>query len=289
MSTLYFAYGSNLHRGDWERFCHERGFVPGGLRFLRRAWLPDYEVSFRYRSRSRVAGALTLEPRVGTATPGALFEVDATTLEALDVKESVSEGRYKRAKLVALDERGEEYACLSYVVTEAHHAAEPVAPTAEYHRLVSEGLKKLGWPTARLDEAARGAALGMTPNHLFIYGTLMQGESRWHWVEPHVDGEVLAGRIPGRLLHLGRYPGLLPAEGSEAVEGELVPMRLSGELIQTLDEIEGFLGYGESGSLYRRVIREVEAGGDRIWAWTYRYLGEPAEGSLIPSGNWRDR
>jgi len=289
MSTLYFAYGSNLHRGDWERFCRERGFAPEGLRFLRRAWLPDYEVSFRYRSRSRVAGALTLEPRLGTATPGALFEVDAPTLAALDVKESVGEGRYRRAQLMALDERGEVYPCLSYVVTEEHHAAEPVAPTDEYHRLVSEGLETLGWPTARLDEAARGAALGVMPTHLFIYGTLMQGESRWHWVEPHLAGTVVTGRIPGRLLHLGRYPGMLPAVGSEEVVGELVPTRLTGELIQTLDEIEGFLGYGEPGSLYRRVIQEVQAGAERIWAWTYRYLGEPAEGSPMPSGNWRDR
>jgi gamma-glutamylcyclotransferase (GGCT)/AIG2-like uncharacterized protein YtfP len=254
---------------------------------LGRAWLPDHEVSFCYRSLSRDGGALTLEKRKGAAIPGALFAADERTWKILDLKESVEDGRYVRVTAHALDDAGEEHPCLTYQVTPEYRTADPIAPSPEYHGLVADGLRDLGLPTVQLDAAARGEAPPITPSDLFLYGTLMPDECRWHRVEPHLSGLVRAATTPGELLHLGRYPGLVHGSGGEAVTGELARLRLDDALIDTLDEIEGFSGYGIEGSLYRRVVREVRTATGTGFAWTYLYLGDERGARRIASGDWR--
>ena len=287
MERLYFAYGSNLNQNDWERFCLMTSLDPTGLRRLGPAWLPDHEVSFCYRSLSRDGGALTIEERKGAAIPGALFAADEGTWAILDLKESVEDGRYIRVSAHALDDAGEEHACFTYQVTPEYRTANPILPSPEYHRLVGDGLRDLGLPTVQLDAAARGEAAPMMPSEMFLYGTLMLDECRWHHVEPHLAGPVRAATTSGELLHLGRYPGLVHGSAARLVRGELAPLRLDADLIDTFDEIEGFCGYGVEGSLYRRVVREVRAASGSGFAWTYLYLGDDHGLPRIASGDWR--
>lgn len=289
MERLYFAYGSNLDPADWGRFCKTHGYDSGGLRFMRRAWLPDHEVSFRYRSSSRGAGALTLEPQAGAAVPGALFSADEATWGALDRKEGVSEGRYARVDLHALDEEGQEHACVAYQVTPEHHTDVPVLPTSTYHNIVRGGLEQLGMSTSQLDAAARGERPPITPHHFFLYGTLMKGECRWHHIEPHVSGLVQPAVVRGALIDLGRYPGLTHGSPDEGVTGDLIPLQVSQELMRMLDEIEVFEGYGRAGSLYRRVLREAQTSTGSCLAWTYLYLGVTEGKPRIDEGAWRGR
>ncbi|MFP6640312.1 MAG: gamma-glutamylcyclotransferase family protein [Myxococcota bacterium] len=179
MKNLYFAYGSNLSDPDWRRYCVERGVPPSGLVFRSRAWLPDFEVSFHSRSETRKGGALTVDARLGTAVPGALFEADEATWSILDAKEALTRGCYERISVAALDAQGHEWPSITYRVTDAFRTEKPVPPAAGYHELVAAALKELDLPTSQLDQAASGTKPAALPCGLFTYGTLMRNESRW--------------------------------------------------------------------------------------------------------------
>jgi gamma-glutamylcyclotransferase (GGCT)/AIG2-like uncharacterized protein YtfP len=125
---------------------------------------------------------------------------------------------------------------------------------------------------------------------VFLYGTLMRGEERASAVAnalPHVSPEP--GSVPGRLVHLGAWPGLLSGEGH--VQGELFvisdPHQLAS-LIATLDPIEDFEGYDAVPTEYVRVVLPVTTRHGVRWAWAYRYVGDLSGSVAIPSGRWRD-
>lgn len=98
---------------------------------------------------------------------------------------------------------------------------------------------------------------------------------------------LLAGRatfvgeatVPGTLLRLGRYPGIVRGRGR--VRGEVWRLA-TPEVLRTLDEYEGY-------NFERRVTFAMLAGGRRLRAWIYRYRGaRPREHmAVIPDGDWR--
>ena len=271
----YFGYGSNLNTADLRRWCRERGCEGAEIRELGPAWLPDHEPVFHYLSVARDGGALSVRPRLGAATPGALFEVDDAGWRALDRKEGA---KYARVEVVAL-RGGEEVRATTYVVAEAHRRSSLVAPRAEYLALVTEALEARGFSSEQVRDAARGLTIDAFPRALFVYGTLMRGEVRERLLCQHAPRRWAPARARGRLLHLGAYPGLVDGDGE--VRGELVELDDPGAALRELDDVEDFAGYGSSGSLYRRVV--IDVAGEP--AWTYRYLG--ADGAVIESGDWR--
>ena len=86
------------------------------------------------------------------------------------------------------------------------------------------------------------------------------------------------GTVPGTLLALGQFPGLVPGRGR--VRGEL--WRLDApEVLRTLDEYEGY-------NFERSTTTVTLASGRRVRAWVYRYRGpHMARRSVIPDGDWR--
>lgn len=98
------------------------------------------------------------------------------------------------------------------------------------------------------------------PQLVFVYGTLKRGQPG----ECYMGGGKFIGMcsIPGVLLHLGRYPGL--------VEHNLC--RVTGEVYQVNWEIMEGLDYYENvgGGLYQRRQISTPMG----MAWTY-YYGHP--------------
>ncbi|MBX3273365.1 MAG: gamma-glutamylcyclotransferase [Sandaracinaceae bacterium] len=274
----YFAYGSNLHLDDLSRFCRERGYDAGAIRPLGPAWLPDHEPVYHYRSIARRGGALSVREAFGRATPGLLFEVDGAGWRALDAKEGA---RYARVERVVLFD-GSEQRAATYVVREAHREAAHVAPREDYAALVEAGLAAHGLPTAQARDAARGLDVAPLPRALFVYGTLMRGEVRAPILARHAASFCGPAEVRGALVDLGAYPGLI--EGDGVVRGELVELTEPADALAELDDVEGFLGYGRAGSLYRRVV--IRAGD--TYAWTYRYAG-PGGAPRIASGDWRRR
>lgn len=121
---------------------------------------------------------------------------------------------------------------------------------------------------------------------VFVYGTLMRGEER----EAAIRGVLpcvapLDGWVPGGLVHLGAWPGLV--SGAGRVHGELFLTTELAPLLAVLDPIEDFTGFDAPPTEYTRVVLQVTTESGRVWAWAYRYVGDTSEAVPIPSGRWR--
>jgi gamma-glutamylcyclotransferase (GGCT)/AIG2-like uncharacterized protein YtfP len=124
---------------------------------------------------------------------------------------------------------------------------------------------------------------------LFVYGTLREGapNDMSHMLAP-VAALVGPARVRGRLLDLGRYPGMVPgAEGW--VRGEV--HRLSGGQA-TLDRLDAYEGCGPDDPKPHEFERiEAEAvldAGERARVWVYVYRGSARGRAEIASGDYLD-
>jgi len=85
------------------------------------------------------------------------------------------------------------------------------------------------------------------------------------------------GSVPGRLLNLGRYPGLI--RGTGRVKGELYRLD-DPELLPVLDREEGY-------NFLRSITIVTLARGRRARAWVYRYRGPRERAVPVPHGDYR--
>lgn len=111
---------------------------------------------------------------------------------------------------------------------------------------------------------------------LFVYGTLMAGESNHWWLK---DAEFLGSDQleNARLFNLGAYPMLLKGDG--IVVGELYQVSLFS--LQLLDRLEGHPDY------FQRDWVSLKSGSSAL---VYQGKAAIAQGyPLISSGLWRDR
>ncbi len=118
---------------------------------------------------------------------------------------------------------------------------------------------------------------------IFAYGTLLPGMPR---------NNVLAGAlrlgpgiVPGDLLDLGRYAGLVPGKGE--VTGEL--FQVDGRLRDLLDQVEGFRPVDPQGSLYvrRGVTVRRFSDGEPVDAEAYFFNQVTGAETPIPCGDYR--
>ena len=146
-----FAYGSNLHLQDLASWMVIRGLGEPGISGVAVAELPAHRLAWNHRSAARGAGAANVEPEPGSSVWGALLEVDARTLAAIDLKEGHPH-RYNRGDRpsAVLTAAGAALAWV-YRVTPAYRRPGPVPPTAEYLSIVLDGARQLGLPDAWLD------------------------------------------------------------------------------------------------------------------------------------------
>jgi gamma-glutamylcyclotransferase (GGCT)/AIG2-like uncharacterized protein YtfP len=280
----YFGYGSNLDRQDWQRFCAQHGCPADALRPVGPAWLPDHELVFHYFSTGRGGGALDIRPAIGKAASGWLYAPTDQGWATLDRKENVGTA-YGRIACTVIDAAGGEVAAETYQVL-PHRTAGFTPPTEEYLAICRRGRSALGVDVAALDAAADDRT---TPGHdsLFVYGTLMRGEMRFHYIRKAEPASILLASTAGRLHDHGEYPGMsLPGEGR--VHGELVRIKGMVNVLPILDDVERFAGFGRGDNLYRRslVAVDIGAGATPVLAWTY--VMQRADGSApIESGDWR--
>lgn len=150
--TLYFAYGSNLSKSDWQRWCAERGHAHEGLRYLRPARLQGWALEFSIRSPRRGGGVLNLRPQAEATAWGGLFEVDEAGWRALDEKEGVPRV-YERRTVPVVCAHGLAHEVLTYVATPGI-ADELVRPADAYVALVRQALQDLGIDSQGLERAA---------------------------------------------------------------------------------------------------------------------------------------
>jgi gamma-glutamylcyclotransferase (GGCT)/AIG2-like uncharacterized protein YtfP len=119
---------------------------------------------------------------------------------------------------------------------------------------------------------------------MFVYGTLLPGQSNWHVIEPFAADEGVADSVPGRLFDTGRgWPAAVFATASEPADGRVVGrvVELRADVLDkalaVLDEFEGI----HEGA-YLRI--EITTDGGRT-AWAY-HSGAPGGSPAIPAGDW---
>jgi gamma-glutamylcyclotransferase (GGCT)/AIG2-like uncharacterized protein YtfP len=119
-------------------------------------------------------------------------------------------------------------------------------------------------------------------NALFIYGTLMPGLR----LEAEMHGARFMGpaQVPGRLVDLGRYPGLLQGDGQ--VTGEV--FEVDDAHLARLDGVEGMVPGDRAASHYWREQVTVTGGplqGQQVQTYVYN---RPTDGCTpIPHGDYR--
>ena len=121
---------------------------------------------------------------------------------------------------------------------------------------------------------------------VFVYGTLLPGDVRWHFLEPFVVDDGWIDRVAGRLFDTGLgYPAAVfdrdatDGAASSWITGRCLPLLTDARLraLEVLDEVEGVVA-----GLYERAVVRTESGHD---AWGYRYGGGLAL-TPIESGDW---
>ena len=127
----------------------------------------------------------------------------------------------------------------------------------------------------------------MTPL-LFVYGTLRfdcAGDlGRVQRANLRQQSALIAtATTRGRLLNLGRYPGL--TEGSGRVHGLFLRLHQPAKTLAWLDAYEDCTGRPDDE--YRRVLRSVvTADGSARMAWVYVLARVPVDAIGLPTGVW---
>ncbi len=227
--------------------------------------------------------------RRGFAVPGALFHVAAGGWETLDRKEG-HPFVYRRTPVTVLDLSGRERPALTYqVVEDMRDPSGFVAPAQAYVDVVCRGLAARGLGDAHVREAAAASPRAGRLNALFVYGTLRRGECRHSLLEESGCRLVRDdASLAGALLDLGAFPGLVPGKGGETVRGEVYAMPHPEPMLEELDEVEGFPGFGWRAFFRRTALYASFPGGGRLLVWVYVYARDSAA-PRIPSGDWLRR
>ncbi len=142
-SGWVFAYGSNLHGGDLERWFRQHSRPPPVLLEVVPALLSDWRLVWNYFSRSRGGGAANVEPAPGARLPGLALLPDAVTFAGIAAKESYP--RVYDRQLVPLTlADGRAVEAWVYVVPPERCSAQLEPPTREYLRLLIDGARQHG-------------------------------------------------------------------------------------------------------------------------------------------------
>jgi gamma-glutamylcyclotransferase (GGCT)/AIG2-like uncharacterized protein YtfP len=110
---------------------------------------------------------------------------------------------------------------------------------------------------------------------IFVYGTLLQGQSNHHWLG---NAKFLGADAIDQacLIDLGEYPMLRP--GTDRILGEVY--RVSDKILTDLDQLE------EHPIVYQRALANLVS--DRL-AWVYWGQAAYAQGyPIIAGSSWRD-
>lgn len=139
----YFAYGSNMKHKQIKRRCGE-----GNVRFLKRAYLPNYKLIFTGHSYTWESPVASVVEKEGAVVWGGLFEINEEAEEHLDEYEGFPEYYIKR-EVVVYDDEGNSYNALIYIKSSVD--GEKV-PGSKYLHAILQGAKDCGLPEEYIKE-----------------------------------------------------------------------------------------------------------------------------------------
>ncbi len=141
--VYHFGYGSNLDHESVKQYCPSSKFVM-------KAFLPNYEIQFRFWSEQDQGGISTIIEAPGELVQGVIYEIPENELLELDILESVPLGFYTRDLFLVLGENG------LWQKADLYRVADPQGPFppsksyvehmikgAKQHELDLEYIKKL--------------------------------------------------------------------------------------------------------------------------------------------------
>jgi gamma-glutamylcyclotransferase (GGCT)/AIG2-like uncharacterized protein YtfP len=124
---------------------------------------------------------------------------------------------------------------------------------------------------------------------LFVYGTLLSAAGHPMGTRLRREARLVGpATIEGRLYSLGRYPGLVEADGAAGpVYGELYALRTPAVTLKWLDTYEGILPGKPEESPYERLVRPVRPeSGETVDAWVYLYRRSVRLRPEVEDGRW---
>jgi gamma-glutamylcyclotransferase (GGCT)/AIG2-like uncharacterized protein YtfP len=128
----HFGYGSNLN------IEFLRKYLPSA-EFVQKAYLPNFEIQFRFWSKKRQGGLSTIMPKPGNLIHGVIYECDEAEMVELDIIESVPQGLYKRETMLVLGEDGAWHKADLYRVA---NPKGPFTPAKGYVELMLSGARE---------------------------------------------------------------------------------------------------------------------------------------------------
>ena len=107
-------------------------------------------------------------------------------------------------------------------------------------------------------------------NHLFVYGTLLNGTNEFAiYLKQHCKFYA-DGKFNGSLFDTGEYPGaILSADKKSFVHGSIFYMDNPDEILKVLDDYEGFGPQCPQPNEFIREIVELTSIYGSIKCWTY--------------------
>jgi len=130
----HFAYGSNLNLD----FLNQ--YVPSA-EYIMKAYLPNFEVQFRFWSKKRQGGISSIIEKPGGMVHGVIYECDEEDMKKMDILESVNQGLYKRETFKVLGEDQNWYDADLYRIVKSQG---PFTPARSYVELMLSGAKAHG-------------------------------------------------------------------------------------------------------------------------------------------------
>lgn len=117
------------------------------------------------------------------------------------------------------------------------------------------------------------------PQHLFVYGTLRQGDVRWKFLEPFVADTGTPDTAEGALYDTGQQYPAARFDETGTIVGHLYRLRPDRieEALALMDEVESAVE-----GLFHRVVIVTSSG---IESWAYQY-GNGLVLHRITSGDW---
>jgi len=282
---LYFAYGSNLCKSDWNR----GGFRPpfdAVFEKVGNGWLGDHTLAFPYHSVVRNGGVLDVVERPGCCVPGALFRLkNRQGLAALRLKEGIPYGIAMKSVLT----NGNKFVpAFTFTIRPEYFGNDFIPPSEEYVDVVRKGLRSHRLPTDVLDVVASGKPAPAVDT-FFCYGTLRKGDCRYRVMENLGILSERYGKVCGRLHDCGAFPAItLDAPPKAVVHGDVIRVHHLDEAFRQLDAIEGYRPNGTHNLYNRRLVPVRLADRSVRIAWIYEYARRLPE-TVIASGDWLKR
>lgn len=186
MTHLIFAYGSNLHQKDLDRYTAERNLPTISPRKICNACLREWRLSWTAFSKTRQCGVLNITPENEAQTWGCLMRLTDEELAILDRKEG-HPTHYHRISVTVYDTNDSAYEAETYVAYPCVQT-EYFYPTLHYLTIVTEGMKMHGLPNSYIDDLKKRSPIidlpyqGNNPRKVAIYsGSGVSGSTLCYW------------------------------------------------------------------------------------------------------------